>query len=94
MLWHFVDPRTIMAWNASSGPWKQPLTQNPNANDTSFPGLKPTGGDAASKIDNTEVQENELLALEAIYGEDFVNHTGEQSAWKVCASRRESLHEY
>lgn len=74
----------IMAWNAS-GAWKSPLNQNiPNSNDSSFPGLNPTTPDAAPKIDNTEIQENELLALEAIYGEDFVNHTGGQSAWKVC----------
>lgn len=71
-----------MAGNAS-GAWKSPLNQNPKANDSSFPGLKPTALDAAAKIDNTEIQENELLALEAIYGEDFVNHTGGQSAWKV-----------
>lgn len=72
-----------MAWNPS-GSWKEPLHPNTKANDSSFPGLKPAAKDTAARIDNTEVQENELLALEAIYGEDFVNHTGGQSAWKVC----------
>lgn len=72
-----------MAGNASNA-WKATLnTGTPNPNDSSFPGLKPGGHAPASKVDNSEVQRDELLALEAIYGEDFVDHTGEQSAWKV-----------
>lgn len=71
-----------MAWN-TSGAWKPPLNETNNGNDSSFPGLKPTKQDAASRVDNSEIQENELLALEAIYGDDFVNHTGEHSAWQV-----------
>ena len=71
-----------MAGNPS-GAWKAPLIQDPSASDSSFPGLKSPGTDNAAKIDNTEVQQDELLVLEAIYGEDFQNHTGGQSAWKV-----------
>jgi len=51
----------------------------------SFPGLKvPSGPLAASiKTQYQEVQENELIALEAIYGDDFVPHASTHSAWKV-----------
>lgn len=81
-----VESHAIMAGNAA-GPWKATLSDRTNQpNDSSFPGLKPGGPDAASKVDNSEVQKDELLALEAIYGEDFVDHTGEQSAWKVSRS--------
>lgn len=75
-----------MAGNAS-GAWKATLNNGtPKPSDSSFPGLKPGGHDAASKVDNTEVQRDELLVLDAIYGDDFIDHTGEQSAWKVSRS--------
>ncbi|KAK7432526.1 eukaryotic translation initiation factor 2-alpha kinase [Neonectria magnoliae] len=70
-----------MARNAS-GVWKTPL--NPQKNDeSSFPGLQPAPSpEVNTKIEYHELQQNELLALEAIYGEDFVMHTGAHSAWK------------
>ncbi|KAF4120827.1 hypothetical protein GMORB2_2831 [Geosmithia morbida] len=70
-----------MAWNAS-GTWNTPTSKDIDPNDASFPGLGPETLNAFNKTDHTEVQENELVALEAIYGDDFVNHTGEQTAWK------------
>ena len=73
-----------MAWQAS-GQWKKPLTQSSKKDDSSFPGLKPTAPDATIKIEYEELQQNELLALEAIYGSDFVKHNGTHSAWKVVA---------
>lgn len=71
-----------MAWNAP-GQWKTPL--NPKKNDeSSFPGLQPAASpEVNTKIEYHELQQNELVALEAIYGEDFVTHTGAHSAWKV-----------
>ena len=42
-----------------------------------------TSPDDLIKVEHTELQENELLALEAIYGEDFVNLTANEGAWKV-----------
>ncbi|ATY61628.1 kinase (Gcn2) [Cordyceps militaris] len=63
-----------MAWQAT-GAWKSPLVNQPN-DDSSFPGLKPTSPEATNKIEYEELQQNELLALEAIYGEDFVQHNG------------------
>lgn len=72
-----------MAGNAS-GAWKATLnTGTHNPTESSFPGLSPGATDTAPKVDNTEVQKDELLVLDAIYGDDFVDHTGEQSAWKV-----------
>ncbi|KAH7008448.1 anticodon binding domain of tRNAs-domain-containing protein [Ilyonectria destructans] len=70
-----------MAWNAP-GQWKTPL--NPKKNDeSSFPGLQPAASpEVNTKIEYHELQQNELVALEAIYGEDFVMHTGAHSAWK------------
>lgn len=82
-----------MAWQAS-GAWKSSLNQNQNQkkDDSSFPGLKPTSPEAATtKIEYEELQQGELFALEAIYGEDFVMHTGTHSAWKVTHSARPVL---
>ena len=69
-----------MAWQAS-GVWKKPMN-NPPKDDSSFPGLKPATPDATAKIEYEELQQNELLALEAIYGDDFVKHSGTHSAWQ------------
>lgn len=52
--------------------------------DSSFPGLKPASPEVATKIEYEELQENELMVLEAIYGDDFMKHKDTQSAWKVC----------
>ncbi|EEU44810.1 uncharacterized protein NECHADRAFT_71976 [Fusarium vanettenii 77-13-4] len=70
-----------MAWQ--SGVWKSPLNLTKNNDESSFPGLQPAASpEATNKIEYEELQQNELLALEAIYGEDFVMHTGTHSAWK------------
>lgn len=71
-----------MAWQ--SGVWKSPLNLSKNNDESSFPGLQPAASpEATNKIEYEELQQNELLALEAIYGEDFVMHSGTHSAWKV-----------
>ncbi|KAJ6789717.1 hypothetical protein PWT90_00581 [Aphanocladium album] len=69
-----------MAWQAT-GAWKSPLVKQPE-DDSSFPGLKPTSPEATNKIEYEELQQNELLALEAIYAEDFVKHSGTHNAWQ------------
>lgn len=71
-----------MAWQPSST-WKSSLNPAPNEDDSSFPGLKPTSPEATTKIEYEELQHGELYALEAIYGDDFVMHTGTHTAWKV-----------
>lgn len=71
-----------MPWQAS-GSSKRAANKDSTTDDASFPGLKPTTPDATAKIEYEELQKNELLALEAIYGDDFVMHTSAHSAWKV-----------
>lgn len=68
-----------------SGVWNTPSGLKNNKNESSFPGLLPAvaSPEANNKIEYGELQQNELLALEAIYGDDFVMHTETQSAWKV-----------
>ncbi|GKT84907.1 protein kinase [Colletotrichum tofieldiae] len=71
-----------MAWK-SSGVWKKPIDlPQTNEDDSSFPGLKPKRPEAATKIEYEELQQNELIALEAIYGEDFVTRAETPGAWK------------
>ncbi len=58
----------------------QPSKQNGKID--SFPGLK-TPGNPTAKTHYQELQENELIALEAIYGDDFTKHSAAHSAWQV-----------
>lgn len=51
--------------------------------ETRFPGLKPVNPDASTKIEYHELQQNEVLALEAIYSDDFVKHVATPGAWQV-----------
>lgn len=69
-----------MAWQAS-GAGKRPVTDDSTHDDASFPGLKPKAPDA--RIEYEELQQNELLALQAIYGDDFVMQAATHGAWKV-----------
>lgn len=72
-----------MAWK-QSGVWKTPLNLDKKNDDSTFPGLKPAASpEVTTKIEYDELQQNELVALEAIYGEDFVMHEAAHSAWKV-----------
>ncbi|KAF9881203.1 protein kinase [Colletotrichum karsti] len=65
----------------ASGVWKKPINlPTKNKDDSSFPGLRTP--EAGTKIEYEELQQNEVFALEAIYGEDFVRHAETQSAWK------------
>jgi translation initiation factor 2-alpha kinase 4 len=63
---------------------KQAQPSKQNATD-SFPGLKSPGTPAA-KTQYQELQENELIALEAIYGDDFTQHSATHGAWKVSVN--------
>jgi translation initiation factor 2-alpha kinase 4 len=59
--------------------WKKPTNQ-PKKSDAGFPGLKSHRG---STTKYEELQQNELIALDAIYGEDFKRLKEAHSAWKV-----------
>lgn len=68
-----------------SGVWNTTPSglKNHNKNESSFPGLLAARSEANNKIEYEELQKNEVLALEAIYSDDFVMHTETQNAWKV-----------
>ncbi len=71
-------------------PWgKKPPQQNTPS--SGFPELKPSKlNDIAPinplpKSQYEEIQDDELIALEAIYGEDFRRVETNHGAWKVCS---------
>ena len=72
-----------MAWdNNASGVRKTPIKTQSANDESSFPGLK--GPELIDKTEYEDIQQNEVLALEAIYGDDFVMHNSAHGAWKVC----------
>lgn len=75
-----------MAWKTSGGSKKPQNTKEKQQkkDDSSFPGLKPSGVEAAaSKVQFDEVQREEVFALESIYAPDFKTLDEGSSAWKV-----------
>jgi len=70
-----------MAWKTPAG--KKTAQQTPKRNgDTSFPGLKAPGPNQAN-TKYREMQDDEVMVLESIYGDDFKLHEATHSAWKV-----------
>ena len=67
-----------MAWKTPAGK-QQKKKKN---GDASFPGLK-AAGEPLQKTHYQELQENEVMVLQAIYGEDFTEHKATHGAWKV-----------
>jgi eukaryotic translation initiation factor 2-alpha kinase 4 len=72
-----------------TNPWgKKPPQRNTASSE--FPDLKPSkSNDAvpkspAPKSQYEEIQEDELIALASIYGEDFQKIDSNLGAWKVC----------
>ena len=62
---------------------KKKLAKPSKQNGTeSFPGLK-SPGTPASQTQYHELQKNEVMVLQAIYGEDFIEHSTAPSAWHV-----------
>lgn len=62
--------------------WKKPAN-NPKKTSPSFPDPKYGKG---TSIQYEELQQNELIALEAIYGDDFRRLKQTQTAWQVSAA--------
>ena len=79
-----------------TGAWNKPSIKLPKTrDDSSFPGLTPASASSpeiATKLEYEERQKDEVLALEAIYGEDFVKHTQTHSVWKVSTIPRPHSH--
>ncbi|KAI1475823.1 serine/threonine-protein kinase gcn2 [Daldinia eschscholtzii] len=70
-----------MAWKSKT-PWKGPqqLTTK-NNNDPNYPGLKSASPDVGPKTPYTDVQNEEIMVLQAIYGDDYIEHKAANSAW-------------
>ncbi|TVY91069.1 eIF-2-alpha kinase [Lachnellula willkommii] len=65
-----------------TSPWGKKPEQD-NTSSSGFPGLKPTkSNDAAIKSQYEEIQEDELIALASIYGDDFRRIETKAGAWK------------
>ncbi|KAI1214998.1 serine/threonine-protein kinase gcn2 [Annulohypoxylon truncatum] len=70
-----------MAWKPT-GPWKGPKQLNTKTNDPTYPGLKPASPDVGPKTQYTDVQNEEIMVLQAIYGDDYIEHKAANTAWK------------
>ena len=66
-----------------TSPWgKKP--QQVNTSSSGFPGLKPNKpDDPVTRSQYEEIQEDELIALASIYGDDFHRIETKTGAWKV-----------
>ncbi|KAM7209231.1 Anticodon binding domain of tRNAs domain containing protein [Naviculisporaceae sp. PSN 640] len=68
--------------------WKKPSGHKKQNGNKGTPGPKAPGGpqptppQAASKTHYQEMQENEVMVLKAIYGDDFAEHETANGAWK------------
>ena len=60
-------------------------TKLKSSSETSFPGLT-SGLSNEAKTSYEEIQDDELLALASIYGEDFQRIEAKSGAWKVRTS--------
>lgn len=56
------------------------------SSESSFPGLAPAAS-AALRSQYDEIQDDELIALSSIYGEDFQRLETKSGAWKVRHSK-------
>jgi translation initiation factor 2-alpha kinase 4 len=63
-------------------PKKKPVKPSKQNGTDSFPGLKGPGKPAAN-TQYQELQQNEVMVLQAIYGDDFVEHSASHGAWHV-----------
>ncbi|KAI1169252.1 serine/threonine-protein kinase gcn2 [Nemania serpens] len=70
-----------MAWK-TPGPWKAPQQLNYEGHDSNHPGLAPTSPDTGPKTHYIDTQNEEIMVLKAIYGDDYVEHKAANTAWK------------
>jgi eukaryotic translation initiation factor 2-alpha kinase 4 len=70
---------------APANPWNTAKKKPMASSESSFPGLKPAVS-AESKSQYEEIQDDELIALASIYGEDFRRLETKGGAWKVRLS--------
>ncbi|KAH8198770.1 hypothetical protein TruAng_007045 [Truncatella angustata] len=71
------------AWK-TTGQRKPPLQTAKSNDDSTYPGLKPMSPEpvAMAKTQYTETQQEEMMVLQAIYGDDFIEHKAANTAWQ------------
>ncbi|KAI1776169.1 serine/threonine-protein kinase gcn2 [Hypoxylon cercidicola] len=69
-----------MAWKP--GPWKAPRQLTTKTHDSKHSGLTPTSPETGPKTQYIDVQNDEILVLQAIYGDDYIEHKAANSAWQ------------
>ncbi|KAI6090786.1 serine/threonine-protein kinase gcn2 [Hypoxylon rubiginosum] len=70
-----------MAWKPS-GPWKAPRQLTTKTDDSRYPGLTPASPETGPKTQYLDVQNDEIIVLQAIYGDDYIEHKAANSAWQ------------
>jgi translation initiation factor 2-alpha kinase 4 len=76
---------------APTNPWNNTKKKPITSSESSFPGLKPVAS-TETKSQYEEIQDNELIALESIYDEDFRRLETKGGAWKVSLSKLPYYH--
>jgi hypothetical protein len=66
----------------TTNPWNNAKKKPTEPSEPSFPGLLPAVSTDV-KLQYEEIQEDELMVLESIYGEDFQRADTKGGAWKV-----------
>ncbi|KAI4865328.1 serine/threonine-protein kinase gcn2 [Hypoxylon rubiginosum] len=70
-----------MAWKLSA-PSKAPRQLTTKTNDSKYPGLMPTSPETGPKTQYLDAQNDEIIVLQAIYGDDYIEHKAANSAWQ------------
>ncbi|KAI8633188.1 serine/threonine-protein kinase gcn2 [Xylariaceae sp. FL1651] len=70
-----------MAWK-TPGPWKVSQQPNKRHDDSKHAGLTPSSPDTGPRTQYIDAQNEEILVLKAIYGDDYVEHKAANTAWK------------
>ncbi|KAL7625503.1 eukaryotic translation initiation factor 2-alpha kinase [Parahypoxylon ruwenzoriense] len=70
-----------MAWKPN-GPWKGPRQLTTKTDDSSYPGLMPASPDTGPMTQYLDAQKEEIMVLQAIYGDDYIEHKAANAAWQ------------
>ncbi|KAI1075292.1 serine/threonine-protein kinase gcn2 [Whalleya microplaca] len=62
--------------------WKTPHQLTTKNDDSSYPGLNPVSPDAGPRTQYIDAQNEEIMVLQAIYGDDYIEHKAANTAWK------------
>lgn len=71
---------------SNTSPWNKAKVPTTGRPDNSYPEIQSGATRNTQKTQYEEIQEDELIALASIYGEDFQNIQTKSGAWKVRQS--------